>query len=87
MDKGFPTPLKLLVGHQVTIAKKQKTYKALKTHPVEAKIITKKNGRIIRRKSLSKVNRNNRKTKVSIQTLKRKMGHKQFRVKGEKRRT
>ena len=84
IDKGIPMPLKCLAGHQTIFAKKQNTNKALNTHPVGAKIITKKNASIIRRKSLSKVNRNNRKTKVSIQTLKKKMGHKQFRVKGGK---
>ena len=43
MDKGFPTPFNYLLGKHVTIAKEaKKQNKALNTHPVGARIITKK---------------------------------------------
>ena len=65
-------------------SKEAKNKQSTQDTPCWSKDNNKKNARIIRRKSLSKVNRNNRKTKVSIQTLKRKMGHKQLGVKGGK---
>ena len=60
MDTGFPTPLNYLNAQQVTIAEKQKTNKILNTHLIGTRIMDKRKVHIVKRKTLSRLRRNNR---------------------------